>query len=312
MADTELSFQERQAASNALASQINEKAYIENDLLTKKLANLKELHSLTESSLEDRQAEIDLEIQIAQVQRDKETELRSIQDQQRRLQSDTASWLQSLESLADTDMMEQFEIDLQLNDQELLDEISALGPEIDAQIADLNARMQPVEIHADPLPMVKTMDFLPILEDGFRSAFANIGTYIGDALSGNEGAAGDFAAAMLSTLGDMAIKVGELAIATGMALSGIQAALNTMNPYAAIAAGAALVALGSAVKAGASNIARGGGYSSSALSTSYSSAASGDYNSRDISVNVTGTLVANGSQLVAVINNENKRKNLTT
>jgi hypothetical protein len=45
------------------------------------------------------------------------------------------------------------------------------------------------------------------------------------------------------------ISVGKLAIATGIAMLGIKAALESMNPYAAIAAGIALVALGTAVKA---------------------------------------------------------------
>jgi hypothetical protein len=53
----------------------------------------------------------------------------------------------------------------------------------------------------------------------------------------------------LSVLSEGLISVGKLAIATGIAMLGIKAALESMNPYAAIAAGIALVALGSAVKA---------------------------------------------------------------
>lgn len=310
--DADLTYIQRQGAAAQLADLINQKAYLQTDILEKQLANMKALHAIAGETFEDREQETDLEIQILNVQKEKEQELRSVQKQQKSLAKETESWLKSFEELANAEMMEQLEMDIQLNDQALLDEIDALGPEINAQIADVNAKCAPIELHVDPLPMVKIMDFLPILEDTFKSTFSNIGTYIGDALTGNDMAAEDFSSAMLSTLGDMAIKVGELAVSTGFALSGIQASLNSMNPYLAIAAGAALIALGSAVKAGAVNIAKGSSYSAASTPTSYGSSINGDYSTREITVNVTGTLVASGSQLVAVLNNENKRKSLTT
>lgn len=153
-----------------------------------------------------------------------------------------------------------------------------------------------------------------MLGSAFTSTFADLGTFIGDSLTGGENAMQDFSAAMLSTFGDMCIKLGELIITASGALEAIQAALNfSENPWVAAAAGAALIAVGAAVKAGAANIARGGGYSSSSVSSSYgTSGRTSDYASREFTVNVTGTLVANGSQLVAVLNNDNKRKQLTT
>lgn len=153
-----------------------------------------------------------------------------------------------------------------------------------------------------------------MLSGAFEDTFVNLGTFIGDALTGGEDAMTDFSSAMLSTFGDMCIQLGELIITASGALEAIQAALEfSENPWVAAAAGAALIAVGAAVKAGAANLARGGGYSSSSVSSSYgSSMRSNDYVTRDFTVNVTGTLVANGSQLVAVLNNENKRKNLTT
>ena len=75
----------------------------------------------------------------------------------------------------------------------------------------------------------------------------------------------------------------------------------------AIAIGVALVALGTAVKASLSSVASGdysaagGGYSSTASSSS-----SGSYETREVTVNVTGSLEANGDQLIAVINNTNR------
>ena len=74
-----------------------------------------------------------------------------------------------------------------------------------------------------------------------------LGNLIGT-LAGGGDAWGDFKNAALSAFGDMAIAVGKIAIAAGLVSEGIQAALKMGNPYVAIAAGAALIAIGSAVK----------------------------------------------------------------
>lgn len=140
-----------------------------------------------------------------------------------------------------------------------------------------------------------------------------IGTLIGDLASGGD-AWGNFANSAVTAFGDMAIAIGKMAISTGVATLGIKAALESLNPYAAIAAGAALVALGAAVKAGMRNIA-GGNYSASSNVASSGNSYSnntGMYERSNVQIEVTGTLKASGSQLVAVINNENKRTNHTT
>ena len=139
-----------------------------------------------------------------------------------------------------------------------------------------------------------------------------IGNLVGT-LAGGGDAWGDFKNAALSAFGDMAIAVGKIAISAGLATEGIQAALRMGNPYVAIAAGAALVALGSAVKSSLSAVASGdysaagGGYSGG-----YSRGSSGNnWDSREVTVNVNGTLTANGDQLLAVLNNTNKKNYYT-
>ena len=113
----------------------------------------------------------------------------------------------------------------------------------------------------------------------------------------------------------MAIAIGKIAIEAGTSCLAIKAALNSLSPagaYLAIAAGAALVALGSAVKAGMANVANGNYSSSMGSYSSTSSSMVSDYEGREVTVNVTGTLQADGDQLVAVINNSNKKSYYTT
>lgn len=310
--DTSLSYLERQAASDQLSGLINQKANIQEDILEKQLANMKAMHALTNSTLEDRAAEVDLEIQIQNIQRNREQEIRSIRRQQKRLNAETQSWLEAINKDFVTDQIGVLEVEVELLDQQLIEDIEALGPVLEQEIEDLNAHLTPVKLEVDQQPVVKTIDLLPVLEQGFKQTFENIGTYIGEALTGNDSAASNFSAMMLSTMGDMCIKLGELIISASGALEAIQNALRfNVSPYVSAAAGAALVLLGGAVKAGASSIANGGGHSSATIGSSYGTSVD-NYTTRDIQVNVTGTLVAHGSQLVAVLNNENKRKSLTT
>ena len=152
-----------------------------------------------------------------------------------------------------------------------------------------------------------------------QSLMSNLASSVGDAIGGLVGdlvtggdAFGNFKNAALSSFGDMATAVGKMAIATGVATLGIKAALESLNGWVAIAAGTALVALGAAVKAGLSNVAAGNYSASPAVASGSYSSGSDDYETRDIQVNVTGTLQADGDKLVAVLNNTNNRNGYTT
>lgn len=152
-----------------------------------------------------------------------------------------------------------------------------------------------------------------------QSLMANLASSVGDAIGGLVGdlvtggdAFGNFKNAALSSFGDMATAVGKMAIATGVATLGIKAALESLNGWVAIAAGTALVALGAAVKAGLSNVAAGNYSATPAVASGSYSAGSNDYETRDLQVQVTGTLQADGDKLVAVLNNTNNRNGYTT
>jgi len=144
--------------------------------------------------------------------------------------------------------------------------------------------------------------------EGIAEAFGNL---IANLAMG-EGGMADFGQDILNMFGTFAQKFGKVLVAFGVAAEAARHAI--ANPLAAIAAGAALIAVGAAVKAVASNMASSMG--SAATSSGYvaSSAVGGNmgYSDRTLQVEVTGTLTANGSQLVAVLNNENTRKSYTT
>jgi hypothetical protein len=157
-----------------------------------------------------------------------------------------------------------------------------------------------------------TNEVTSLLESSINRTAELMGNLIGT-LAGGGDAWGDFKNAALSAFGDMAIAIGKIAISAGVASSGIAAALkNPENWMLAVAAGAALVALGSAVKSSLSSVASGdysaggGGYSGG-----YSAGGSGNYETRDVKVYVTGTLEADGDKLITVINNTNNRNYYT-
>lgn len=116
---------------------------------------------------------------------------------------------------------------------------------------------------------------------------------------------------------NFADSLGKALIAAGIASDAFKKLFK--NPYLAIAAGAALVATAAIVRAKLkAGVSGGGGASSgggsySAPSSAGGSIGEGNWNSRTVYAKqqplvVTGTLKASGTELVAVINNENKRR----
>ena len=179
-----------------------------------------------------------------------------------------------------------------------------------AQLGD--ALFLQVRLDLDKQSFVDLTQEVQSLMAGFAESVGDaIGGLIGDLATGGD-AFSNFRGAALSAFADMATTVGKMAIATGVATLGIQAALESLNGWVAIAAGTALVALGAAVKAGLSNVAAGNYSASPGVASGSYSSNTNSYETRDIQVNVTGTLQADGDKLVAVLNNTNNRNGYTT
>lgn len=172
-----------------------------------------------------------------------------------------------------------------------------------------------VMLSVDPDSVQKIHDISNEVTSIAQNMAVNIGESIGNLfadLATGENAWSNFGNAALSAFGDMAISVGKIAIEMGLASEGIQAALKLDNPYVAIAAGVALVALGYAVKSGLANVANGNYSASANVASNATSSINNGYEQRDVYVNVQGVLRADGDELLAVINSTDRKNQLTT
>lgn len=157
-------------------------------------------------------------------------------------------------------------------------------------------------------------DMNKIIEGGIVQTLAGLSESIGEAFASGGNVIATVGKSLLSTLGGVLVELGKMAITTGVGILAIQTSLKSLNPYVAIAAGAALIALGGAVKgsvknlggsmssAGSSsgltsNLSTGASYSSPASASSFANTGSSSSNS--------GTVVfeISGQSLIGVLSN---------
>ncbi|MBP5473654.1 MAG: hypothetical protein J6X92_02705 [Bacteroidales bacterium] len=158
-----------------------------------------------------------------------------------------------------------------------------------------------------------TIDLGQTINEAFEDMAGGLGEFFGELMAGDAKMSG-FASTMAQSFGDLAVTVGKLLIASGTGIEALSAALKVPeNAPLAIAAGVALVALGTAVKSSLANIATSGSTVSGGGVTGAS------YDVRDLNyeqattqIEITGELTAKGSDLVYVLNNEDQRKKITT
>ena len=159
------------------------------------------------------------------------------------------------------------------------------------------------------------LDLSSALSSGMAEMSASIGSLIADLVTG-ENAWKGFANGAISAFADMAISVGKMSIQVGLATEAIKTSLETLGGWGAIAAGAALVALGTAAKSGLSNIANGNYSASSSIApaSSYGTFGTngGGYATSAIRVELVGKLKAEGRDLVMVLNQETTRQAVVT
>lgn len=160
-----------------------------------------------------------------------------------------------------------------------------------------------------------SLDISKELTSAFEDLSLGLGEFLGKLVTGEAGLK-DFGSVMIGAFAGLAVTVGKLIIQMALAKAGIEKAI--MIPYAwpiALAAGIALVALGSALSNSMSSSSAGsaGGISGSSGSTGGNEFFYDTRNAvKPAPITINGRLVAEGKDLVYVFNLENNRKNITT
>jgi len=154
-----------------------------------------------------------------------------------------------------------------------------------------------------------------LIKESLIDLSVGMGESLGMILAGT-GTVSDLSSMVLGVIADMLITLGKMAIQAGLTILAIDVALKSFNGGIAIAAGIAMVALGTAIKSSVSGLARGGGGGGmSSPTTSYDtrtrSSAVG-LSAASEAIKIEGEFKLKGSTLVAAVNKETNRKNLST
>lgn len=115
-----------------------------------------------------------------------------------------------------------------------------------------------------------------VLQMGVQDIVMNFAESIGTALAEGGNIIESIGGALLGSLGGILVSLGKMVTQVGAGILAVEIGLKSLNPFIALAAGAALIAIGSAFKKGTGNLSNsmgsGGGYSGAgAGSAQYSS-----------------------------------------
>lgn len=136
-----------------------------------------------------------------------------------------------------------------------------------------------------------------MLEQSFVSSMSGGLQALTDMMMGIEGAdASQVLSALLEPFADTATQLGEMLVLQGLGITAFKESLKTLNGPVAIAAGVALMALGSAMKSGIKALANGPQGATSATTGVASSAGEAQLYESEITINVVGKI--SGSDIV--------------
>ena len=173
----------------------------------------------------------------------------------------------------------------------------------DAAMSDAVTKYEEQVKHVEEI----AQEFKSTIQDSMVGAFSAMAKAIGGVSDMN---AGQVVASLLMPFADMAIKAGTIILTAGLGIDALKKALMSLTGPVAIAAGAALIGVGVAAKAGLSALASGGGGGSSRQSSvsGGSFVDSNSFTTRQNEIKVTGQLYGKGSDLYAVVETETSRR----
>lgn len=147
---------------------------------------------------------------------------------------------------------------LDVDDQKILDQQELWEDFFDAEVieeedAKLQAAFDKILANSQAFSQRLTQ----IMSGGLQNLAQGIGTALGNAISTGGNLVNALGGLLLGTIGSIAIQLGKAAIQIGIAMKAIK--LSFKNPFTAIAAGVALIAVGTMIK-NAAGIVSGGGF----------------------------------------------------
>lgn len=329
--DYTLSEKERSDALAKAVELTKQLAKEQETLYRKREQNVRSLVGLTESTPEENDSVVAAEIAVYDVRRKQAEDLKSMYRIGKSIANSSAAKAKAEEAAlaAMRKQGEQMAKLSQMSDQYVWEQVAENGlANIDLSVSNSlsganNQAKDNTSIYVPVKPVVDQTEWnnvLQSLQDSMTSAFVEIADIIGSTVGGliNGGGIDSLFSGFLKMLGGFAKKFGAALMAFGLAKTALIQSINSMNPASAgvaIAAGAALVAIGAALSSISASMGGGkaGGYSSSSVASSgYTSTGAESVYSRNMQVEVVGTLRANGSVLEAVLSGENNRKKNVT
>lgn len=310
--DNSVSATEQQAAMAKVIDLINQKYELQISYQTQIASLTREIANLSSSTPEQMQAAAEEETKLVQLEAQRDQQLRSLSKRQatiaKNIAAEAAAEAKALQDSIDAsvkDLNAQVTLELDEESEELLNEV--------IQGIDLTPLKVEVEPNINVEKINKVFLDLNSAVQGMVADMASaVGELMGDLLTNSEDAWSSFGQAAVNAVADMAISIGKLAISTGATALALEKL--ALDPMSAIIAGTALVALGAAAKKAIANITAGKTDYTATSSVAHSGYGRGNYVAGydQVPIEVTGTLKAEGSQLVAVIESENKRHRRTT
>lgn len=314
---------EQRLAANQKAIALTTELYSKQTAMeAERLAIVQEENALSESMNKDLMAESEAKVQLLNVETQRASKMKELLAQQAEITNQAKQEREERERIAQLAARKEVELTIpEVSDQAIRDKIPnqvfTMTPVIDKK--KLLTDMQELRDSLRPVAEEFTYD----IESTVEGLVSGIAQSMGEMLAGlitGDAKISDLLGSIATLLGQAMQQIGAALVAYGVAMDAFKAAFS--NPYAAIAAGVALQAAGAALTSliqnsmnnagGATSIGANAGLIGAGSSLTIGQNSSLSNTQSKINVNVSGTLKARGSDLVAVIEGEDKRKGLSS